>query len=253
MKIITFFAPGSGCGRTTAVLAITSAMLDAGMRVLVLEITDSSERPTRLQDWADRMAQAGFGPDRIMVSTVVDHDSLVRQLALADENGVDFVLVDTPGSTTEVVQDALDSSTLVVFPVTGVMQAYFSHVAIIRNLRYPAHVYGLVSDVEDWDEEQVFRGGFLDMPVLETALPHRKLFQHQIKKHDLFQGAHEWEADSQACAAARDLGEELRKLADDVAQRPPPPKSRDMRDPAVQAEVLAGLFAKLARNAAASE
>lgn len=253
MKIITFFAPGSGCGRTTAVLTTASAMLDADMRILVLEITESRERPTRLQEWADRMMQAGFGPDRIMVSTVVDHDSLARQLTLADENGVDFVLVDTPSSTTEVVQDALDSSTLVIFPVTGVMQAYFSHVAISKNLRSPAHVYGLVSDVEDWDEEQVFRGGFLEMPVLETALPHRKLFQRQIKKHDLFQGAHEWEADSQACVSARNLGAELRRLADDVAHRPPPPKGRDLTDPAMKADMLASLLGELGSNAADSE
>lgn len=253
MRIITFFAPGSGCGRTTAVLVTASAMLEAGKSVLVLEITDTGERPTRLQDWEDRMLNAVFDAERIMVAPVDDYDELARRLALAEKSNVDFVVVDTPGSTTELVQDALDRSTLVIFPVTGAMQAYFSGAALSKGLRSPVHVYGLVSDVEDADEEQSFRDGFLELPVLQTALPHRKLLQRQIKADDLFKRAWNREADLQARAAVRSLSEELMRLADEVAHRPPPPKRRDMSDPAVKANMLANLLDELERNVASSD
>jgi cellulose biosynthesis protein BcsQ len=254
MKVITFFIPRRGCGKTTAVMATASAMLDAEQRVLVLEIAGDTNRPTLLQNWEDRMVEAGFALEQIAVVPVETADGLSSALAAAKSDGVDYVLVDTPTNSNALVAKAMFRSDLVVVPSKVPILAGLAITDIRRLIRRSVPVVGLVMDTEDHNDEAQVRACFLDfVPVLEATLPHRKLFHAQIENGDLIKSARPGKADQTACEAARALANEIMSLSHDAADVPLFDRGRDISNPAVRASMLAGLLDDLEEAVASDD
>ncbi len=253
MLVITFFSSRSGSGRTTAVLALAPAMRVLGMRVMIIETLRSIERPTRLQDWEKLAARVGSASLRMSVLPVEGADCFSQALATAKQTEVDMVLVDTSEASNEQLAEALSRSSLVIAPAISVMQAVFSSASIRPHLRRPTPVVGLVTNAENHEKEQQVRSAFLDIiPVLRSALPQRKLFEQQVDKGGLFKIAGHGESDQTACAAARDVAEEIMSIAEYPTGVEPLARDRNTREPDEQASMLATLLEEL-KEAASNE
>jgi cellulose biosynthesis protein BcsQ len=246
VHIITFFTPQSASGKTTATLAAASGLIAVGKRVAVIDAACGTVRPTRLQDWEDRMVEAGHLADQLKVIPVDCSSDIGKILDDLGDEDMDSVLVDGPSHPETQPQEALDRSTLVILPANGVMKAVFSCSSLGRHLRRPVHVYGLVTGAPDSGEEGRIREGFLDeTPVMLASLPQHGLFKRQSAEGDLFRIATPRAVDRAACDAARNLATELAVLAGHALQTTPPPLPRNMADPAVQEEMLANLLDEL--------
>lgn len=243
MKVITFFIPRSGCGKTTAVIATASALLEAGQRVVVLEIAGDTNRPTRLQNWEDRMVEAGFALEQITVMPVETTERLTDAFVAAGRDGADYVLVDTPTNSKALVAEAMSRSDLVVVPSKVQILAGLAITDIRRLIRRPVPVVGLVMDTEDHDDETQVRASFLDfVPVLGASLPHRKLFHAQVENGDLIKSAGWGRSDQTACEAARNLAREIMSVSHNADGVPLFDKGRDMSDLGERALMLSGLL-----------
>jgi hypothetical protein len=149
MAIISFFSPAGGAGRTTAVMALASAIVDTGSyRPLVIdasrEIT-GCRRESSLAIWHRVMQRCGVKKDQLGYRQVETHEQLVRIInAEADKPLLmrSPILIDTSAHLDELDMAAADHADMIVSPFRDALTAQRVSVALDPlDIRKP--VYGL--------------------------------------------------------------------------------------------------------------
>lgn len=201
MQIISFFAPKGGVGCTLATVTAAMALVEAGKRVLVLDLTDPGLHDavympgtqgyigTRLSAWGKRMENTRIGADRLKVAHVTGIEDLHMGIATAQVDEADVILIDTPSRPTDLTLQALDCSNLTVTPASSGMEAALITDSISDHYRLViSRPCGLVTGTRGPEEDALVRLAFLGMRTFETTLPYNTFFQTQIQGELLFNG-----------------------------------------------------------------
>jgi len=118
VTIINVFNPKCRSGRTTAVMAIASAILeDNKQKPAVIDMTEevkplSHGKPSSLTQWESKMVDCGFGFDDFRVEEVQNFESMIRADCYCEVDGFAYLLVDTPRRPTDLVLNMVRRSDL---------------------------------------------------------------------------------------------------------------------------------------------
>lgn len=239
MHIISFFAPNGGAGRTVATITAAMALVKAGKCVHVLDLTDPGKNDrvplpgdrsgysSGLVAWGLRMKDAGIGSDKMRVEHVRGFQDFSYDLATAEIEGVDVVLIDTPSRPTDLTLAAIDRSNLAVTPARTAMDAQLIYHSIKKHysVAMPPLVCGLATGTSGPDEDQLVQAAFLKWPSFKTVLPTSTFLQAQFHGRLLSNGPDQRGPEGAAQQAGRAFGRELIKVAGGYLPGPilPPP------------------------------
>ncbi|WFE77302.1 ParA family protein [Roseinatronobacter sp. S2] len=225
MHIITFFAPKGRVGRTVA--TITAALVEAGKRVDVLDLSDPriSERvplpgnrtgySSGLVAWGLHMVDAGIGEDRLRVKHVANYIGLAAGIVDASMEGVDVVLIDTPSRADDLTLAAVHQSSLAVMPATDALDAALIFDAIAEHyITILPRFCGLVTGARSPDEADLIKKVFFGWRTLNAVLPHNGCFPDQYHGKVLFDGKDRDGLAGIAQQAGRAFGQELLTVAE---------------------------------------
>lgn len=112
MKQITFASFKGGAGKTTATMAVTSALVEMGKSVALIDADEN----VPLLEWRDSAAKAGTWSDRIGVYEADDLRSFEKAFEDASAKGFDYTLIDTRGGGSELNNACLINTGLVIIP-----------------------------------------------------------------------------------------------------------------------------------------
>ena len=108
MRAITLVSQKGGTGKSTLCIGLAVAALEDGERAFVLE----TDRQGTISNWAGRRTN----PEPI-VERVADRFQLERALRTFERKGCTLAIIDTPGSDSDFVADAIRAATLCLVPV----------------------------------------------------------------------------------------------------------------------------------------
>ena len=112
MKMITFSSFKGGAGKTTAVMAVTSALADMGKRVALIDTDENIP----LIDWRETALRVETWSDNITVFEADDIRSLETAYSEASSQNYDHTIVDTHGGGSELNNICLINTDLVIIP-----------------------------------------------------------------------------------------------------------------------------------------
>ncbi len=182
MAIITVLSPAGGAGRTTAIMALASAIVDTGSyRPLVIdasrEIT-GSHRESTLAIWQRVMQRCGVKKDQLGYRQAATREELVRIIqAEADKRLLmrSPILIDTSARLDDFDLAAADHADLILSPFKDALTAQRISVALDPlDLRAP--IYGLRCG-QAFDDSQ-------DNAV-SAAFTVGRLFQHGLPESEI--------------------------------------------------------------------
>lgn len=224
MHIITFFAPKGGSGRTTALMTAAAALIEAGHRVGVLDMTEQARTASRIgksfiTQWEDSMVKSGISAEELTTIPAWDEETRQRAMMHFAHSGCTRVLVDTPKIPNDLVVEMLHRSDVTVMPFTSYMEATFisewSFTTKIPNKK----VFGLPTGLTGSAEEQdIHRKAFLGAPLLNAELEHNDIYPNQLTTGSIFKMTRQQQASVDTTAlhhaqtTAFALAEELNQL-----------------------------------------
>ncbi|MBE0454989.1 MAG: hypothetical protein IBX58_15070 [Roseovarius sp.] len=227
MHTITFFAPKGRAGRTTSMVTAAMALVEAGHRVDVLDLSDPriSERvplpgnrsgySSGLVAWGLHMEDAGVGEDRLRVKHVADYVGLAAGIADASMGGADMVLIDTPSRAHDLTLAALHQSSLAVIPAIDALDAALIFDAIAEHyMPIMPKFCGLVTGAHSPDDAALIKKVFFGWRTLDTVLPHNSCFPDQYHGELLFDGKDRDDSAGVAQQAGRAFCRELLAAAE---------------------------------------
>jgi chromosome partitioning protein len=107
MRTITLVSQKGGTGKSTLCIGLAVAALEHGERAFVLE----TDRQGTISNWATRRTN----PEPV-VERVADRFQLERALRTFERRGCTLAIIDTPGSDSDFVADAIRAATLCLIP-----------------------------------------------------------------------------------------------------------------------------------------
>ena len=182
MAIITVLSPAGGAGRTTAIMALASAIVDNGSyRPLVIdasrEIT-GCRRETTLSIWHRIMQRCGVKIDQLEYRQVETREELARIIRAEADKPLLMrspILIDTSAHLDDLDMSAANNADMIVSPFMDALTAQRISVALDPlELRKP--VYGLrcgPAFEEDADR------------AVSAAFSVGRLFQHGLPESDV--------------------------------------------------------------------
>ncbi|MFB9951872.1 conjugal transfer ATPase VirC1 [Rhizobium puerariae] len=112
MKLVTFCSFKGGAGKTTALMGLCSALVKEGRRVALFEADEN--RP--LSRWQDNAVKRDAWDPGCSIFVADELPLLEAAYAEAEEDGFDYVLVDTEGGSSELNNTIIASSNLLIVP-----------------------------------------------------------------------------------------------------------------------------------------
>lgn len=192
MTIMTFFNPTGSNGRTTAVMAMASAILEDGMqKPAVLDMTEETKprgqsKRSSLMFWEDHMVECGFGFDDFRVEEVSNFESMIRADVYCDVDEFEYRLVDTPKRPTDLVLNMVRRSDIVIVPFRNASEATLGSKWLAKRLKKKTLIYGLATAIQTEDDYWSAKAAFTGFPVLDTYLPKVPVFERQRETGHLF-------------------------------------------------------------------
>lgn len=192
MTIITFFNPTGSNGRTTAVMAMASAILEDGMqKPAVLDMTEEAKAqghgaPSSLTVWEEQMVGCGFGFDTFRVEEVHDFERMIRVDVYCEVDGFGYQLVDTPRRPNDLVLNMVRRSDIIIVPFRNVSEATLGSKWLAKHLKKKPLIYGLATGIRTEDDYWTARAAFKGFQVLDTYLPKVPVFERQRETGHLF-------------------------------------------------------------------
>lgn len=128
MSVITFASSKGGAGKTTSAI-ILSSILSKGARVAMID----ADPTARLAAWADKADL----PDNIAVQASEGELAISREINAA-KRVADFVVVDLPGGSDQIIPYAMGKSDLVIVPMGDSQMEAEGAIETIASLRAAA-------------------------------------------------------------------------------------------------------------------
>ena len=114
MKVISFVSFKGGAGKTTALMAMTSIMIELGLKVRLIEADENAP----LNRWRENALVAGHWHANVDLARGDELDALESAMVGAEDEGFDFVLADTAGGGSELNVSIIANSDLVIVPTS---------------------------------------------------------------------------------------------------------------------------------------
>lgn len=112
MKQITFTSFKGGAGKSTAVMALTSALVQSGKSVALIDTDENIP----LIDWRESAIKNDTWSDSISVFEADDMRSLERAYEEAENKKFDYMIIDTRGGGSELNDACIINTSFVVIP-----------------------------------------------------------------------------------------------------------------------------------------
>lgn len=112
MKLVTFCSFKGGAGKTTALMGLCSALVKEGRRVALFEADEN--RP--LSRWQDNAVNGNTWDPACGIFIADELPLLEAAYAEAEQDGFDYILVDTEGGSSELNNTLIASSNLLIVP-----------------------------------------------------------------------------------------------------------------------------------------
>ena len=112
MKQISFTSFKGGAGKTTALMAATSALSEMGKSIAIID-TDENQP---ISEWRDKAIKEGAWDDTISVYEADDMSSFEAAFEDASGRDVDITLIDTRGGGSELNNACIVNTHLVIIP-----------------------------------------------------------------------------------------------------------------------------------------
>lgn len=112
MKQITFTSFKGGAGKSTAVMALTSALAQCRKSVALIDTDENIP----LIDWRESAIKNDTWSDSISVFEADDMRSLERAYQEAEKNKFDYMIIDTRGGGSELIDACVINTNFVVIP-----------------------------------------------------------------------------------------------------------------------------------------
>lgn len=112
MKQITFASFKGGAGKTTAAMAVTSALVERGKQVALIDADEN----VPLLEWRDNALKADTWSDEIEVYEADDLKSFENAFEDTTTRGFDYAIIDTRGGGSELNDACLINTNLVIIP-----------------------------------------------------------------------------------------------------------------------------------------
>lgn len=192
MTIITFFSPKGGAGRTTAVMALASAILEEKkLKPAVIDMTEeagplSRGKPSSLTMWERKMVKCGYGFDDFRVEEVHDFESMIRADCECEFSEFAFQLVDTPKRPNQLVLNKVERSDLIIVPFKNASEAALISKWLAKHLKNAQLVHGLATAIDTEDDFELASRAFSGFPVFRNYLPNVPVFKRQPECGHLF-------------------------------------------------------------------
>lgn len=185
VPMITFMTMKGGAGKTIGLMALASTLVERGHRLAIFEADENEP----ISEWARHGKDKGTWSDEILIYPVADFDDLMEANAQATKAGADYILVDTKGGGSDLNQNLILNSKLVIVPsgldVTE-MGALFKTCGYLLELTEDAAdeipVVILLNRTPRTDATlpSTHKRGLkalldADMPVLDARLPRRQV------------------------------------------------------------------------------
>lgn len=192
MTIITFFSPKGGAGRTTAVMAMASTILEEKkLKPAVIDMTEEAGplghgKPSSLTMWERKMVKCGYGFDDFRVEEVHDFESMIRADCECEFSDFAYQLVDTPKRPNELVLKKVERSDLIIVPFKNASEAALISKWLAKHSNKKQLIHGLATAIDTEDDYVLARKAFAGFPVLQTYLPNVPIFKRQPECGYLF-------------------------------------------------------------------
>jgi chromosome partitioning protein len=127
MPVITFANTKGGAGKTTAVLLLSTELVQQGYRVTILDADP--------QRWISRWHQLSPADERLKVISYVTQSSIDRHIA---ENiyKTDYFVIDLPGAQSPLLAKAIGLSDHVLIPIQGCAMDAQGGANVLELLRF---------------------------------------------------------------------------------------------------------------------
>lgn len=112
MHLVSFVSFKGGAGKTTALMAITSALVEMGRKVLLLEADENKP----LQLWKEAAEERGTWSDLVRIGSADSLDATQTAVEAAEADGFEFCLADTAGGGSDLNTMLIVNSDLVIVP-----------------------------------------------------------------------------------------------------------------------------------------
>lgn len=115
MKVISFVSFKGGAGKTTALMAIASVLAQQGDRLGLFEADENKP----LERWRTNARAVGTWDEAACgLYPCRDEEAFEVSLATAEEDGCDYVLIDTAGGGSDLNSALIVNSDIVILPTT---------------------------------------------------------------------------------------------------------------------------------------
>lgn len=112
MKQITFASFKGGAGKTTAAMAVTSALSQKGKRVALIDTDENMP----LNEWREHAIKSDTWSDNIQVFEADDLRSFERAFEDLEKQNFDYAIIDTRGGGSELNNACVINTNLVIIP-----------------------------------------------------------------------------------------------------------------------------------------
>ncbi|MCF3931798.1 hypothetical protein L1787_00015 [Acuticoccus sp. M5D2P5] len=182
MKIIAFTSLKGGAGKSTALMAAASVLVEAGLRIACFEADDN--RP--LAVWKNNGTSEKTWDDNCRLYPAFDTDQFATAVEHATTDGCEIALVDTRGGGSDLNQAILLNADVVVIPTSlSVMELdealqtleYVVEVHKAAAMEAPAGLLiNRIPTTSLSSRERYNLELLAEMPVLDTTLPTRRAY-----------------------------------------------------------------------------
>ncbi|GGX51357.1 hypothetical protein GCM10007385_19960 [Tateyamaria omphalii] len=180
--VITFLAPKGGAGRTTAVMALASAIVDTGSyRPLVIDASREiagCRRGSTLSIWHRMMQRCGVKEDQIEYRQAATREELARIIQAEADKGPLMrspVLIDTSARLDDLDLAAADHADVILSPFMDALAAQRISVAL-DPLDVRAPIYGLrCGHAFDDSQARAVSAAFTVGRLLQHGLPESEI------------------------------------------------------------------------------
>lgn len=230
--VITFLAPKGGAGRTTAVMALASAIVDTdSYRPLVIdasrEIT-GCRRETTLAIWQRVMQRCGVKEDQIGYRQAATREELGRIIQAQADKGLLMrspILIDTSARLDDLDLAAADLADVILSPFMDSLTAQRVSV-VLDPLDIRAPIYGMrCGHAFDKSEDRAVTAAFSIGRLLQHGLPESEILSeisigghvsHMCMKRAIGPDGEPFSSRIASLRPIRAMERELRKLVNEV-------------------------------------